>query len=91
MRTSEILRSAARIVGTAHLWGEPFCCCPAILRHEWEGLGLATPAMNVFKRFKPKHGSRMGDPWWPDFSKKSQSERVLALLFAAAIAESEGD
>ena len=86
MKKSTVFRRAARLIANR----KRSACCFAI------GTVASDCAMDrylhvrnwFYEYFVPL---KCGAFWWPDFSERSQSERVLALLFAAAIAESEGD
>ena len=94
MKTSELLLRAAKLVHkTAKLgtW-EALGCCDAIWtvndRH------TAFIAREYFWTLRPKQRMRESEFWWttPEHQTPDDvNQRVLALLFARAMAESDGD
>lgn len=78
------LRAAEKI-----FLGKEYYCCKAICSSSYE----TDKAFNEF--FRPTRTDKDGYYYhlygfWDGVSVKTQKERVLALLFMAAIAESEG-
>lgn len=91
MKTSEILRNAAKLVEkNEYLYG-----CDAISDAHYNLSGLYviaihSPAYKYFKFFSPKKIIRHFEFWFP-YGKDGANQRIIALCMAAAIAESEGN
>jgi len=81
MKLSKVFRNASRAIEL----GKNVYCCTAIDDATWFGDPDRLPALYYFNDlFKP---TRNRTYWWPQHDRDS---RVVALCFAAAIAESEG-
>lgn len=102
MRTSEVLRRAAEKICTdaefawhrdrgRRPYPSPYCCHAITICTNSPDGGAA--AMRLFAGLFAPYDDDTNRPWWrcPSITDEDQEARRLALLFAALIAEDQGD
>lgn len=91
----EILIRAAELINNGT---EKYCCMAIdkavldfLLSDPLRGLWQSTYdcVSSAFRRMSSRDDLYPMNPWWPNLSEKSKTERVLALLFAAEISKDE--